>query len=83
MMRTLIRATTRKIISSPARNGGTPPRDEMSLRTSQPRHSARHHPEQHAAPPRCGKPFQPAKIIDRGRRVCGVDTSKDSISSRS
>ena len=50
----------------PTRDGGTPPRDEMHC--TYPNHGTqrRHQAEQYAAPPRCGKPFQPAKILSRG-----------------
>ncbi len=43
-----------------------PPRDEAC--SAQADHCAQrgHEPQQHAAPPRRGEPFQPAKIIDRG-----------------
>ena len=50
----------------PARDGGTPPRDQMRCAHANHRTQRRHQHQQHAAPPRGGKPFQPAKIIDRG-----------------
>ena len=89
MIRTLIRATTMKINSSPP--GMAALHHGMRCARTQANHDTqrRHQPEQHAAPPRCGKPFQPAKIIDRGlpglrcRHVEGRDLFEVLIKKRS
>ena len=64
MIRTLILATTEDQ-QQPARDGCTPPWNEM--RSAHASHGAqcRHQRQQHVSPPR-GKPFEPVQTLDRG-----------------